>query len=50
MIFINIITRYISKWDITNLSSINEIFIICKTLTLLPDISEWDTYKVSDKK
>ena len=37
----------ISKWDISNVTSMDFMMANCKSLKSLPDISKWDITKVS---
>ena len=46
MSFINIFT-YISKWNVSNLGNVNNMFISCYSLVSIPDLSKWNTYDIS---
>ena len=37
----------ISKWNISKVSDIRQLFYDCKSLFYLPDISKWDTSNVT---
>ena len=38
----------ISKWNVSNVINMNNIFGICKSLKSLPDISKWNTENVTN--
>ena len=38
----------ITKWDLSNVTNIKDMFYFCKKLISFPDISKWNTENITD--